>query len=103
MATEISTLTDRLLSRVANEEPLPLEEELRLVRLVAKGREAAARFHARARSGRKLAKKLGKAGRDSSEPSSSQGSENRRASLRSTTWRSFRAIYGKTVGYLVSS
>ena len=36
VATEISKLTERLLSRVANEEPLPLEEELRLGRLVAK-------------------------------------------------------------------
>jgi len=42
-ASEIATLTDRLLSEVAVREPLPAEEEARLARLVAEGKEAARR------------------------------------------------------------
>ena len=44
MAGEIATLTDRLLSEVATREALPPEEEARLARMVAEGREAAGRL-----------------------------------------------------------
>jgi RNA polymerase sigma factor (sigma-70 family) len=43
---EIARLTDRLLSEVAAREPLPPEEEARLARLVADGKDARARLAA---------------------------------------------------------
>jgi RNA polymerase sigma factor (sigma-70 family) len=42
--SEIATLTDRLLSEVAAREPLPQEEEARLARLVAEGKDARRRL-----------------------------------------------------------
>lgn len=44
MTSEIATVTDRLLSEVAAQEPLPLEEELRLARVVSEGKDAAERL-----------------------------------------------------------
>ncbi len=44
MPSEIARLTDRLLSEVAAREPLPPEEEARLARLIADGKDARARL-----------------------------------------------------------
>jgi RNA polymerase sigma factor (sigma-70 family) len=44
MSSELTTLTNRLLSEVGPREPLPLDEELRLARLVAEGKRAAKRL-----------------------------------------------------------
>jgi RNA polymerase primary sigma factor len=44
MSSELTALTNRLLSEVGEREPLSLEEELRLARLVTEGRRAAERL-----------------------------------------------------------
>jgi hypothetical protein len=44
MSSELTTLTNRLLSEVGPREPLPLDEELQHARLVADGKRAAKRL-----------------------------------------------------------
>ncbi len=44
MSSELTTLTNRLLSEVGPKEPLPLDEELRHARLVAEGKRVAKRL-----------------------------------------------------------